>query len=223
MAPRSRQHGTGPLVPTARDLSVLIDLVRFGPLRVDQLAARHEFPSERAVRDRMATLIAAGLLERYKPKSYRPTRRGTRITGLDLSPLGDPRLHLAHDQAVADLAFWLLSREPGSQWITERELKRDLLSGRHGGRGFPEGEHVPDGKLVSAEHRAAIELELHSKRPERYVHICRWFAQALAYDRFRWYVDGEALARQLTECATRHDLADLMTVEQLPSSIKVFR
>src|SRR5947209_14930064 len=88
-------------------------------------------------------------------------------------------------------------------------------------RGTP---HIPDGKLVSpAGLSAAIELELTGKPPAEYARICRWFAQAMAFDRFRWFVRGPAIGKALRQAAERHDLADLIDVEPLPSTIQVPR
>ena len=211
--PTSQAHG---LQLTERDLRLLCDLVRFGPLRADQLTVRHAFPSERAARDRLRKLVAGGLLVKYFLDTYLATAPGTRSTGLALGPPGRPGPRLPHDMAVADLAVWLLGQEPGSSWVTEREL-------RHG-CGLPASMrgHVPDGKLVLASGKAdAIELELHDKRADEYDRILRWFARALIFDRFRWYVHGAALERALRERAERHDLADFMSVEQVPSAVRV--
>jgi hypothetical protein len=211
---------------TLRDRAALTDLVRFGPLRLEQIARRH-FPSRRAARDRLARLVADGQLARGALGTYRATVRGTRSTGLPLPPPGSPNALLPHHLAVFDLACWLLARESGSEWITERELRRDATAAAHargGGVTFRGTEHVPDGKLVTAEHvSAAIELELTAKPPAEYERICRWFAQAMAFDRFRWYAGGPAIERRLQEAAERHDLADLMSVELLPPEVRVVR
>jgi hypothetical protein len=201
---------------TERDLRVMCDLVRFGPLRTEQLAERHVFHSENAARARLRKLITRGLLKRYALDTYLATSGGTRLTGLRLRAPGDPGARLPHDMAVADLAIWLLTEERGSSFVTERELRA--------GFGLPASMrgHWPDGKLVLASGKEhAIELELHDKPAADYDHILRWFARALIFERFRWYVQGDLIATALKNSAERHDMSEFMSVEQVPSSVRV--
>jgi hypothetical protein len=201
---------------TERDMRILCDLVRFGPLRTVQLTERHAFRSVDAARARLRKLKARGLLEGYALDTYLPTPRGTRYTGLRLQPPGKPGPHLPHNMAVADLAVWLLNEERGARFVTERELRA--------GFGLPASMrgHWPDGKLVLASGKEhAIELELHDKPADEYDRILRWFARALIFDRFRWYVQGDLIATALKNSAERHDMSDFMSIEPVPTAVRV--
>jgi hypothetical protein len=201
---------------TERDLQVLCDLVRYGPLRSEQLAERHAFRSKAAAQARLRKLEAGGLLEHYALDTYLPTPEGTRRTDLGLRPPGKPGEHLPHHMAVADLAAWLLNEERGSKFVTERELRAGI--------GLPTSMrgHWPDGKLVLASGKEhAIELELHGKPADKYDGILRWFAGALIFERFRWYVRDAAIGKTLDERAKRHDLSDFMSIEPVPSVVRV--
>ena len=209
---------------TERDLLVLCDLMRFGPLRAEQLAERHDFKSERAAVDRLRKLKAHGFLGDYDFKTYRPTWKGAHATEMELSQPGEPKDQLRHNIAVADLARWLLKNEPDSEWVTERELRHELLAQSHAKQisyRYSGVEHVPDGKLILPGGAAAVELELTKKASPKYDLICRWFGQALAYRWFRWYVKGHELEDRLIKSRDRHDLAEFMSVEQVPSAVRV--
>jgi hypothetical protein len=188
------------------------------------LAERHDFKSLRAAKDRLGKLKEHGFLDDYDLKTYRPTWKGTRETRLELSRPGQPKDQLRHNIAVADLARWLLNTEANSEWVTERELHHELLAQAHAkrtGYGYSGVEHVPDGKLILPGGAAAVELELTTKASPKYDLICRWFGQALAYRWFRWYVKGLELEDRLIKCRDRHDLTEFMSVEQVPSAVRV--
>jgi hypothetical protein len=213
-----------------RDRAVLVHLVRFGALRLDQVARRF-FPSLRAARDRLAKLIAAGQVGRGPLETYTATERGTRSADIGLPRANVGAGLLVHNLAVVDLADWLLAKEPGSEWVTERELRREAAQQTRafggarlsdGGR-YSEGEHIPDGVLVTATARVAIELELSPKPRLEYERICRWYVRAIEFTTVRWYVRGQALMRRLKEFVERYDLAECMSVEPLPDDVRVLR
>ena len=208
-----------------RDVAVLAALVRFGALRTDQVARRF-FPSTRAARERLARLVAAGQVRRGPLDTFTATERGTRSSGVDLTPPNVWPGQLVHQLAVVDLAGWLLEHEPGSEWVTERELRREaaqLARAAGGGHRFPGTDHMPDGLLVTPARRIAIELELTAKPRSEYDRICRWYAQAIEFDAVRWYVRGLALEDRIRTFVERHDLADCMSVEQLPEAVRIVR
>jgi hypothetical protein len=217
------------LILTEHDRAVLGDLVRFGALTRDQIARRWFGSRPRAATLRLTALATAGYVRRTPPviagtDVYTATRRGTFKADVGLGPVEIDFDHLRHDLAVADLADWLLEREPDTEWVTERELRAAALdaarldgSGRLG-RG---AGHIPDGLLVTPKSRTAIELERTAKRPLAYDRIFRWYAAAVQFDGVRWFVVGRALLAYLTQLVERYGLASTVSVEPLPAAVRI--
>jgi hypothetical protein len=219
-----------PPLLTARDYSVLIDLVRFGALTLEQLT-RHHFPSINGCAQRLATLRSLQYVDGQRiwyrgPSAYVATSRGARLADIGLRPSRLVPETAAHQLAVTDLADWCLAQEPAAAWTTERELRHDasqawidqreqpsLLSS-----GLP---HMPDGVLTDLSGRVAIELELSAKPRLAYERIFRWYAGATEYDRVRWFVRSERLRQRLTGLVRQHGLEDVMSCEPLPAAVHV--
>jgi len=91
------------------------------------------------------------------------TARGLRAVGLEhFRPTAPAAVMLPHHDAVLAARLWL-DALPEGRWVSEREL-RSLLPARTGGTTVP---HLPDGELLTASGREAIEVELHSKGTTR--------------------------------------------------------
>jgi hypothetical protein len=215
---------------TARDYLVLVDLVRFGALTIDQLT-RHHFRSTSGCSQRMAKLrgygYVAGTRIFYRGgTAFVATPRGARLADLGLRPGRLVPETAAHQLAVIDLADWCLGQDPTATWTTERELRHDagqawldeqeqpsLLTS-----GLP---HMPDGLLSDASGQVAIELELSAKPPLAYQRIFRWYAGATEYDRVRWFVRSDRLRQRLTGLVRRHGLEEVMACEPLPAMVQL--
>src|SRR5262249_7228030 len=90
------------------------------------------------------------------------TRRGSSLAGVDSSVWRPNAGMLAPIAAVTDVRLHVLERHPGSEWVCERELHREL-AGAPGGR----RRHRPDGLVVIEGREVAVEVELTLKRRAR--------------------------------------------------------
>lgn len=61
------------------------------------------------------------------------TRRGHGIAGVDYAVWRPNAGMLAHIAAVTDVRLDVLRRHPGAQWVSERELHREVAAGRAAG------------------------------------------------------------------------------------------
>jgi hypothetical protein len=227
-ARRTSVRRARPILLTQRDHAVLADLVRFGALTLEQ-ATRHHFPSSTACMHRLAALghdryVSRVGVWRGGPAIYLATPRGATLADVGLRAARFAPETAAHQLSVVDLADWCLAQAPGSTWVTERELRRDAgraayaASGGRIGSGVP---HMPDGLLVGADGRVAIELELSAKTRTAYERILRWYAGQPEFDRVRWFVRSESLRRRLQELVRAHGLEDFMPVEPMPETVNV--
>lgn len=213
---------------TPRDVAMLRDVVRFGALTIEQLGRRH-FGSVLTAYGRLAALADAGYLELVRvwyaaPGVYVATPEGTRVADVPLPPARVSPATLEHHLAVADVADWLLARDPGAQWITERELRRDAMvvaRERGTGRLLDGVAHVPDGVLLPADGtRQAIEVERTGKGSARYRRVLGWYAGSMDFDRVRWLVTDEGVRSRLAALVRAERLDDLVDVEPLPPNLQ---
>lgn len=212
---------------TPRDVAILRDVVRFGALTVEQLGRRH-FGSVLTAYGRLAALAGAGYLELVRvwhaaPGVYVATPVAARVADVALPPGRVSAATLGHHLAVADVAERLLAGDPGSRWITERELRRDGMTAareRGTGRLLDGVPHVPDGLLVLPDgRRVAIEVERCGKGNARYRRILGWYVGSMAYDRVRWLVADEGVRSRLSGLVRAERLDDLVEVEALPATL----
>lgn len=96
------------------------------------------------------------------------TRRGHGIAGIDYAVWRPNAGMLAHIAAVTDVRLDVTRRHPGAQWVSERELHREVAS-EPGGR----QRHRPDGLAVLDGREVAVEVELTLKRRGRIESIMR--------------------------------------------------
>jgi hypothetical protein len=195
---------------TAADIVVLQDLVRFGVLAEDQIARR--YGDSLIPVFQMPLLVAGSFVEPWAhiiegPQLFSATALGARVAQCGLKAMKPSLEHVRHDVAVVDLADYLLSHEPGTEWCTERELSRVIgeSARRSRSRGSFNGPgHRPDGLLLKDDLRIAIELEHSSKGDYRYASICRWFAQAPRVDGVRWYADDPKVISRIKRVNHQH-------------------
>jgi hypothetical protein len=96
------------------------------------------------------------------------TRRGHGIAGIDYAVWRPNAGMLAHIAAVTDVRLDVMRRRPGAQWVSERELHREVAAapGRL-------QRHRPDGLVVLDGREVAVEVELTLKRRARIESIMR--------------------------------------------------
>ncbi|MGH7884015.1 MAG: hypothetical protein ACREN8_14120, partial [Candidatus Dormibacteraceae bacterium] len=103
------------------------------------------------------------------PYALRVKNKGLRAAKSPFKELNLNWGRIRHQLALVDLSEELLSRYPGSWWLTERELRQEWLGDRAQGL---EHERLPDGMLCFSDgegaRRVAIELELSPKRAQDY-------------------------------------------------------
>jgi hypothetical protein len=96
------------------------------------------------------------------------TRRGHGIAGVDYAVWRPNAGMLAHIAAVTDVRLDVTRRHPGAEWVSERELHREVASAPGGGQ-----LHRPDGLAVLEGREVAVEVELTLKRRARIESIMR--------------------------------------------------
>jgi hypothetical protein len=116
----------------------------------------------RSVQRVLARLRDAGLVSTQRvlvgqPAWVTPTRAGLRACGSQYK-LWQPKLGvLLHTEAVNDVRLHIQARSSDAEWVSERALARDRRA----------GEHLPDGVVITAGRRVAVEVELTVKSERR--------------------------------------------------------
>src|SRR6202162_565562 len=167
---------------TGRAIAMLRYATRHGVCTADQLTRRF-FSSDSACWRRLRALERLGLIVRRRTWGQSPQgglahHLGSQLAAVDLPPARLNLPELEHALALVDLSEQLLSSQPGSQWLTERELRRDSIR-RHREDGMdarPVRIRTPDGVLVLGAKRVAVELDLTPKRTEQYEQLLRAYA-----------------------------------------------
>jgi hypothetical protein len=194
----------------------------------DQLARRYSDPSLGFAR--LLHLRKAGILHRWwesleGARVYSPGRITRLIAGVPhLRPHTTHASHLAHDVAVVDLADHLVAQDASQRWFTEDELGAFLDQvAPPPRRQRGDTRHRPDGLLVTADSRIAIELEHSDKYNARYARISAWFVREWRVDRVRWYIDQPRILQRLRDVNERHGFDQDMRIELLefPPSVRV--
>lgn len=96
------------------------------------------------------------------------TRRGHGIAGIDYAVWRPNAGMLAHIAAVTDVRLDVLRRHPSADWVSERELHREV-AGQPGGK----QRRRPDGLVVLDGRDVAVEVGLTLKRRARIESIMR--------------------------------------------------
>jgi hypothetical protein len=227
------RHARAPLqhpAVDAHDLPALRDLVRFGVMADDQFARR--YPDPPFGRARLLQLKEAGVVDRWwesleGARVYSPARLARLIAPVPgLRPHTTHASHLAHDVAVVDLADALLAHDANHRWLTEDELGAFLDQvAPPPRRARGETHHRPDGLLVTADARIAIELEHSDKYNARYARISAWFVREWRVDRVRWYIDTPRILQRLRDVNERHGFDRDMRIElqEFPPTVRIRR
>ncbi len=97
---------------------------------------------------------------------------------------------------MVDLSEFLLAREQGGTWRTERELRVDWYADR--ARGI-EHHRLPDGMIIIDGRRVAVELELSEKRSRDYEALGDAYLEELILGMHGvwWFVSTDRIAEQL--------------------------
>jgi len=202
---------------TQRDLDMLRYATRHGVCTADQLTRRF-FSSDSACWRRLRVLDRLGLVIRRRtwwqgPQVVMATPLGAQLADADLPPARLNLPELEHALALVDLSELLLRAHPGSQWVTERELRRDAIR-RHRQSGMeprPVRIRTPDGVLVVGNKRTAVELELTSKRTDQYEQLLRAYAANRSVDGVWFFARSAAGRDRLTKLIERYQLTDFAT------------
>lgn len=225
---------------TQRDLAILEWMARWGIVTREQVRRRF-FPVADAgngmgtvdpaagetplavpavVNRRIAKLESIGLIRSDRtlwnvPQALRVTRKGIHMLGSDLAPAKLSLAYVPHSFAVVDLVEALLARHPGTEAVTERELRDEDLAARRLRRtSLRRYGRIPDALLIRPDNSTvAIELDLLPKASRRYEEIVDAYLGEL-FDAIWWYCPSHAAARRLGDIVTRKNANDLIDVRE---------
>lgn len=190
-----------PIQITTRDQHIIRAINRLGYVDARYVAAYFRWHQTLTYR-RLHQLVQHGYLQytrlfHGKPGVYRATRRGTALTQDALPPLRHINLATyTHQLQVAQLSLrW--HHQAGVQFISERELRHQL-----GITTANTTQHLPDGVVVTADQRIAIEVELSMKSQARLERILRTYRKAVEYQAV-WYFCGHRRIQRKLETLTR--------------------
>ena len=226
-AERAASAGSIPhSILTGRDLAMLRYATRHGVCTADQLTRRF-FTSNSACWRRLRALEELGLIVRRRtwwqgPQVVLTTPLGAQLAGADLPPARLNLPELEHSLALVDLSEQLLDAHPGSQWVTERELRRDAIR-RHRQEGMdprPVRIRTPDGVLILGDKRVAIELDLTPKRTEQYEQLLRAYAADRTVQGLWWFARSAAVCDRLTKLIERYQLTDFATAREWTAPLR---
>lgn len=200
-------------VLTERDKKIIVLINRFGYLTAAQVARAMGMSLrvayrrlQRMVKERY--LIHKRILARA-PGIYYVGSRGLAEVDTELGRFTVRLQTLLHNLAVADVAIALLERHPGSNWLTERELRRK--AGQKFGVGWQ--GHIPDGALVFSDgKRVAVEVEMTAKEKRRVEKIMRGYLRNADDYAEVWYF-----------CRTRRQVERVKDVSRGYDFVRVFR
>jgi hypothetical protein len=208
------------------DRTVLWDAIRFGALTFEQIARRYHSIGQRQL-PQLDWLRRRGLLSKRpdwlsNTTFYVATPRAARVLNSPLTAITPKPLFLLHDLTLVNLADWLVERNPGATWRTERELR--AAPRLNPGWGRPERPgHPPDGLLIVDQQCIGIELEFDFRDYAKYARVCRWFAAHIEYDGLHWYVGSGLLERRIPLIVAANALGpDLdIRVFRIPNEVEV--
>lgn len=200
--PRTR----GPEV-TPRDIQILQWTGRHGVVTPEQVAARFfrrdgEDVGMRVAYRRVQVLETLDLLRRDRtfwraPHVVRLTPAGARLADAGVKEAPLVLRDLEHSLALVDLTEKLLVEYPGSEIITERELRARRLRERQAGERPKAAGRTPDALLcLAGGETVAIELDLTPKRDWQYARIARAYNTERA-NHVWWFVTSERVAERI--------------------------
>jgi hypothetical protein len=211
------------LTPT--DRLVVRDALRFGALARHQLVRRYR--SLELTDLRLQFLLDTGWIARPQ-QPFPDTECFVATHRAYLRLHGELRHHrfkiqqLGHDLALVDLADYLERENPIARWFADLEVnpKLDELDGK---RDSDVPRHAPDGLLLNANQRIAVELEHSMKSEFRYAEICRWYALETRVTNIWWFTDRPAIEARVRNVNDRHGLGDdpCVAIKSLPDGVFV--
>jgi hypothetical protein len=211
---------------TPRDIEMLRYATRHGVCTADQITRRF-FSGDSACWRRLRVLERLGLIVRRRtwwqgPQVVMATPVGARLASADLPHARLNLPELEHSLALVDLSEQVLRERPGSQWVTERELRRDAIR-RHRQDGMdarPVRIRTPDGVLVLGAKRLAVELDLTPKRTEQYEQLLRAYAADRTVQGLWWFARSAAVRDRLTKLIERYQLTDFATAREWSAPLR---
>ena len=169
---------------TGRDVEILRYAARHGAVTAEQVR-RVFFGAKSAAYQRLRKLTEAGYLRHDmvlfgEPGIYRVSQPGARLAGTGLGPARIDAANLSHHLEVVNISEELLNEHPGSEWVTEREIRSNGIAASErdesgeilasGGAGT--GGRTPDGVLLREDgQRVAVEYENKQKNTKAYEKI----------------------------------------------------
>jgi hypothetical protein len=217
-----RTHAGRPKGPqlTDRDLEILRWMTRHGVVTAELVGQRFFWRAEQrkygqwAAYRRLAALERLGLILRDKPWANRPgvlrvTSEGARLADVGLRPAPLVLSQLRHTLAVVLLVEGLAYKQPGTEYVTERELRAERYRQRRAGVDISRGR-VPDGilqipdKRTKTIRRVALELDITRKDRRALENMVHRYDQEPDIDAVWWYTLGFRVER--TQAVVR-DLA----------------
>lgn len=113
-----------------------------------------------------------------------------------------------HQLLITDIRQKLCEKHPGAKWISERYLKQQKFY-----YGVGKAGHIPDGILVFADKKIAIEVELSLKGKHRLEKIFGAYGGQLDIDE-AWYFCFYQLIRPLTALSKNKSYIKIYSLEK---------
>jgi hypothetical protein len=208
-----------------RDVHVILDVTRFGSLADYQIDRRYRHPV--LARERIAFLEDRRVIEKRRESLpgidaiYGLTPSAASSHPFDMQPHTTNVLHLAHDIALVDLVDFLTWEYPTALCFPEHQVQSALntVSLAYA----PDQGHPPDAVLIDGSGAIGIELEHSVKWIERYIGICRWFAEEVRIAEVWWFTDRAAVIRTIERAIRRSNTQDDIELKfkQLPAGVVV--
>lgn len=205
---------------TDRDIEILTWMGRHGVVTPQQVGRQffvHEdqVAQKRAYR-RLAKLEELALIRRDTPFArhsdvLRLRSRGAALAESDLPPARYVLREIPHELAVVDLVEELLAKTRGATLETGREIRRQRVGERTGGKRRVGRGRIPDAVLtLKSGKTAAIELQLRPKRGRDDLTILEGYIQE-RFDLVWWYVPESAVerVRELVKSRRADDLVEV--------------
>lgn len=189
---------------TSRDVDILKWINRFGFMNINHITSFYKITKPTAYA-RLRKLISSGLLlHEYhlhgQPGIYRVTREGARLTGEEMLPRKEVRLSNLHHDAMVVSVILSLHLKHQCQVITERELRRNagfMLRGHK--------VHFPDGALILADKKVALEVELTAKSKKRLERILFNYWVDNDYDEVWYFCGSKEVRNKVNRLASDYD------------------
>lgn len=139
------------------------------------------------------------------------TTMGATVADCDLYPAGINVAQVNHSLAIVNLSETLLTENPGSTWITERELRRDRMRAAQGGESWQRQRRTPDGMLVLEDGKlVAVEVDLTPKRTKKFELLVQAYGMDREIYRVWWYLPNATTMKRMQEVADQRGIGMLI-------------